>query len=92
MTGHLSARESDDNYRGVIARLNDRCRVIVCKDGMQWILQTGKKDRHGTAWRAAGYFRRRDALNRAYAPFAAELDPVAAQTLATLPAIIGQGQ
>ena len=34
-----SHRESDDDYRDVIALLAPRWRVICCRDGIQWILQ-----------------------------------------------------
>jgi len=34
-----SHRERDDNYAAVIVQLAPRWRVIVCRDGIQWILQ-----------------------------------------------------
>lgn len=34
-----SHRERDDNYQRVIVQLAPRWRVIVCRDGIQWILQ-----------------------------------------------------
>ena len=38
-TPTYSRRERDDNYWGVIVVLNDRFRIIVCKDAIQFILQ-----------------------------------------------------
>jgi len=34
-----SSRERDDNYSDVVIHLSTRWRIIVCKDGIQWILQ-----------------------------------------------------
>lgn len=36
---NTSHRERDDNYAVVIVQLAPRWRVIVCRDGIQWILQ-----------------------------------------------------
>jgi hypothetical protein len=55
--------EEADSYPAVIARLNDRWRVIECRDGMQWILQLRKGQRAGQAiWRARRFHRDRTAL------------------------------
>lgn len=35
----VSHRESDDNYKRVVARLNPHWRVVRCKDDIQWIIQ-----------------------------------------------------
>lgn len=50
-----SHRESDPNYGAVIAQLNDRWRVIVCRDGIQWILQKSKKSGAGARWQGRSY-------------------------------------
>jgi hypothetical protein len=55
--------EEADSYPAVIVSLNDRWRVIECRDGMQWILQQRKGQRNGQAvWRARRYHRGRGAL------------------------------
>ena len=84
----VSHRERDDTYSHVLVSLNDRWRVIVCKDGIQWILQFAKKNGATVQWRSRSYFRRRDALIRVSAEFAGEIDPIAAAILAGLPEII----
>ena len=60
----LSHRERDDNYNGVIVQLAPRWRVIVCKDGIQWILQR-KEASHAGPWRGMSYHTNRDGLLRA---------------------------
>lgn len=60
-----SHRESDDAYRSVIAELSPGWRVIVCRDGIQWIVQRRRAaGRHGGRWRGVHYCRTRDALIR----------------------------
>ncbi len=79
--------ESDDPYPAV-ARLNARWRVVVCRDGIQWILQR----RHGlgdpessvrTVWNGRG--RSKTALLRCWREHAGPIEPAAAAVLATLP-------
>jgi hypothetical protein len=51
-----SNRETDDNYRHVIARLNDHYRVIRCKDDIQWIIQKRDGFRNGQPrWEGRSY-------------------------------------
>ena len=59
-----SHRERDDGYKGVVAQLAPRWRVIICKDGIQWILQR-KEASHGGPWRGVSYHTSRDGLLRA---------------------------
>ncbi|MDW4548409.1 hypothetical protein R5H32_03485 [Defluviimonas sp. D31] len=66
MTARLDHRETADGYHGVIAR-RDGDRVILCRDGIQWILQKRMAPIGGRAaprWRALGYFTTREALVR----------------------------
>ena len=56
-----SHRERDDHYKGVAVLLAPRWRVIVCKDGMQWIVQQ-KESSHGGPWRGVSYYTHRDGL------------------------------
>ena len=62
MTAPLDHRETADHYRGEIFR-KGRFRVILCRDGIQWILQR-KKGGAGRRWQALGYFTNRAALIR----------------------------
>ena len=64
VTAPPSHRERDDAYRNVVAQLAPRWRVIVCKDGIQWILQR-KEASHGGPWRGVSYHTNRDGLLRA---------------------------
>jgi hypothetical protein len=51
-----SRRETDDNYGAVIAVLNPRWRVILCRDGKQYILQRQYGESlHKTVWRGESY-------------------------------------
>jgi hypothetical protein len=87
----FSHRESDDGYFAVVARLNERWRVIVCKDGIQWVLQFAKKRRDRTAWEGRSYCRTREALIRVSSRHAGPIDPHATAILEALPRMIGIG-
>lgn len=53
--------ESSDSYPYVIARLNDRWRVVVCNDAIQWILQ--RRHQSGPlGWRGRSYCTTREGL------------------------------
>ena len=64
VTAPQSHRERDDAYRNVVAQLTTRWRVVVCRDGIQWILQR-KEASHGGPWRGVSYHTNRDGLLRA---------------------------
>ncbi len=85
MTKSLIHRESDQNYRGVLAILNDRWRVIVCRDGIQWILQKAEKSSHGTSWRGRSYCRTSQALKRDMGYHAGDICPYALAVIQHLP-------
>lgn len=53
-----SKRERDHDYRAVIVYLSDRCRVIDCKDSIQWIIQRLR----GQQWHGYSFHRNRDVL------------------------------
>lgn len=90
--GPGSAKESADTYRGVIAKLNTCWRVIVCRDGIQWILQRRDGQRRGEArWTGWRYFRTRHAVLRACRAYAGEIDPIALAVIDRLPDWIGGG-
>jgi hypothetical protein len=55
----LSARESDASYP-TLTCLDDRTRVIDCRDSIQWIVQR----REGSHWRGLSFCRTREALIR----------------------------
>ena len=64
VTAPPSHRERDDHYKGVVAQLAPRWRVIICKDGIQWIVQQ-KESSHGGPWRGVSYHTHREGLIRA---------------------------
>lgn len=75
----MSHKETRDDYHGELFRRG--CfRVIVCRDGIQWILQRQrpKFPAGGAAWDALGYFVTREALTRVHRQktggYAPELD------------------
>lgn len=56
-------RETASDYSAVVAVLNDRWRVIACRNRIQWILQRRDASRAGaTRWTGDSYFRTREAL------------------------------
>ena len=61
----LDHRETSDCYHGELFRQGD-CRVIICTDDIQWIVQR-QKSGPGTAWRALGYCTTRQAVMRLWA-------------------------
>jgi hypothetical protein len=81
-----SRSEEADDYDAVVARLNDRWRVIVCVADIQWVLQRRTGERHGRArWEGRGFCRTSEALNRLSRNHAGAIDPSAAAVLASLP-------
>ena len=58
----MTGRETSDSYYGEIVR-QGRYRVVICKDGIQWILQRQDK-LAGARWRALAYCTTRIALLR----------------------------
>ena len=89
----VSHRESNDHYQAVVTHLNDRWRVIVCKDGIQWILQrrTRAESPDGARWESRSFLRSRNALIGVSHGNAGEIDPNAAAILEALPMMIGIG-
>jgi len=82
----INRNESSDGYGDVVADLNRQWRVIRCRDGIQWILQS--RDSATTAkgvWRGRSYCRTKEVMLRDCAAHAGELDPTAVGLLAELP-------
>lgn len=64
VTAPLSRRERDNEYKGVVVQLAHHWRVIICKNGIQFILQR-KEASHAGPWRGVSYRTDRDGLLRA---------------------------
>jgi hypothetical protein len=81
--------ESVESYPHV--GLNAGWRVIVCRDGLQWILQARNRAEtvSRTDWRGRSYCTTRDALIACCDRFCGAIDPAAAATLEALPWHIG---
>jgi hypothetical protein len=86
--GIPSHREKDDNYRSVVVRLSPRWRVIVCRDGAQWIIQK-KEASHAGPWRGVSYHTCRSSLIRTCGSLNLLSEPSVTAILAALPDRIG---
>ena len=56
----MSVREGDDDYGKVVAQLGSDRRVIVCADGLQWIVRR----RSGNRWASLHYCTSREGVIR----------------------------
>lgn len=84
----MSRRESDDDYGAIVCRLNDRWRVIECRDAIQWILQkcaSAAGTHAGARWTSRSYCRTREALKAVCARHAGDIAPDARAVLDGLP-------
>jgi hypothetical protein len=57
-------QETADRYALVVAVLDQKHRVIICSDKVQWILQRSKNSEADRPWRSLGYFPTKAALRR----------------------------
>lgn len=88
--GTPSHREKDDGYRSVVIQFAPRWRVIICKDGAQWIVQHRTADpSHEGLWRGRSYVTTRDSLIKACATVEPLSDPSVMAILLALPNRIG---
>jgi hypothetical protein len=77
-------RETSDNYCREIFRHGNH-RIILCKDGIQWIIQrhkVSKSTRAGQRWKAIAYPCTKNTLTRLWASNTGDLCP---DTLGGLP-------
>jgi hypothetical protein len=82
--------ESDNAYPSVV--LNERWRVIICRDGVQWVLQhrnAGAETVASDVWRGRSYCRTREGLVASCDRFCGPVDAAAAAALEALPWCIG---
>ncbi|MER9095906.1 hypothetical protein NKI34_33820 [Mesorhizobium sp. M0700] len=78
--------EKSDTYYDVVFRINERWRVIVCHEGVQWILQKRKGNLvGGPAWRAVKFCRSKVGLSRALKEEVGDVSPEVDAQLAQLP-------
>jgi hypothetical protein len=88
----LCRQESAPNYDRVVVVLNDRWRLIECRDGIQWILQEreGAADTPATRFRSRRYHRTRDTLFVAMGRIGIFPTADHAAAIAALPSICGR--
>lgn len=86
MSKPLSHKETHDNYHGVILR-RGRFRIVLCRNGVQWIIQKGKQSGPHMRWRGQSYCRTKKALVRLWT----QLSTSSALALDLLPDICGGG-
>jgi hypothetical protein len=84
-----TVRESSDLYAKVIIQSSDRWRVILCSQGLQWIIQK-KESSHAGPWRAEKYVTSRSALIRACGTLGLLSDPATEAVLYALPDYVSQ--
>ena len=79
--------ESAEDYSRVVAVLNSKWRVIECRDGAQWILQSRdtRPALENSVWRGRSYCRTKQALLRVCTMHAAKINATASAVLAALP-------
>ena len=88
-TKTLSHRERDDDYAHIIVQLTARYRVILCLQGLQWVIQK-KECSHEGPWRAELYLTSRDSLIEACGKLGFLSDPNLEAVLHALPDHVSQ--
>ena len=88
-TQTTSHRERDDNCAYVVVQLTPRYRVILCPQGLQWIIQKKECSRSGH-WRAERYLTSRDSLIKACGKLGLLSDANAEAVLHALPDHVSQ--
>lgn len=83
-------REESDAYRSVVTRLNSEWRVILCRGGIQWIIQrrAGAQRHGGDRWLSIAFHRLRDGLIHAVQERCGEVRLEASADLLALPAMV----
>lgn len=84
-----SHRERDNGYAYVIVQLAPRYRVILCPQGLQWIIQK-KECSHEGPWRAKEYNTSRESLMKACGKLGFLSDPNVEAVLHALPDHVSQ--
>lgn len=86
-TASKNHRERDDHYQSVVCQI-EGWRVIVCRDGIQWIIQRRRRaGRRRVEWKGLAYCTTRDSLIREWRRLT---EGDGAFLLATLPERIGR--
>jgi len=82
--------EKTDDYPAIVTRLNERWRVIECRDAIQWILQRRKGQWTGRPqWQGQHYCRTRRGLLRCIREYCGPIDEEVLTVVSCLPERIG---
>jgi len=85
----LSSRERDDCYSKVVLQLTPRYRIILCRQGLQWIIQE-KEASHEAPWCAMSYHTSRDNMLNACGKRGFLSDPNSEAVLHALPSHVSK--
>jgi hypothetical protein len=87
MTSGTSNRESDDDYKRVIARFDPNFRIVDGSCGILWVFQKrdGRRKSGKPRWTGRSYCRTRETLIRLYLEFCAFVDPEVVAILEQMP-------
>jgi len=88
-TNTPSHRERDNNYADIVVQLTPRYRVILCPQGLQWIIQQ-QECSHEAPWRAQEYHTSRESLLNACGKRGFLSDPNVEAVLHALPDHVSQ--
>lgn len=80
--------EASDDYGDVVVQLNERWRVIVCRDQLQMIIQRRDKGTAQRPWRGKHYCTTQKALVRLCGRLCGEVEPAAMAVIHALPETI----
>jgi len=85
----ISHREREDGYIATVAQFNQRWRLVLCKDQIQWIIQRKESSRRGD-WRGLKYLTSRESVFAACGKLELLSDPKVETTLHRLPDHVSQ--
>jgi len=80
----ISHREREDGYIATVAQFNQRWRLVLCKDQIQWIIQRKESSRRGD-WRGLKYLTSRESVFAACGKLELLSDPKVEEILNALP-------
>jgi len=80
----ISHREREDGYIATVVQFNQRWRLVLCKDQIQWIIQRKESSRRGD-WRGLKYLTSRESVFAACGKLELLSDPKVEEILNALP-------
>ncbi|MCP4408508.1 MAG: hypothetical protein GY807_12235 [Gammaproteobacteria bacterium] len=90
--GRRAIAEQGDNYPNVVMQQGAHVRIIRCRDGIQWIIQTrSEKVATSAKWTPRSYHRSKKSLIRRLHTLLSEIGPKNQTILDALPSWIEEG-